>query len=259
MVATKETDMTAASLAARRERTVWLRTALALIGLIAAFPAASDAQAVQGLRSAGTAMIVLGEATVQAPPDQARISSGVTTRAKTVKEAIDGNSKTMAGVMTALSEAGIAAKDIQTSRFSIQPVYAAPEPRAEQKLVGYAVTNQVRVRVRELDKLNSVLDKVTSAGATDIGNIEFLVSNQSKLLDQAREGAIADARRKAEIYAKASGLELGRVVWVSEDPFVEPPAPGRTLFAGTTHAAVPISAGEDTLRVSITVGFELSR
>jgi uncharacterized protein YggE len=252
--------MTAGRLAARPARAVaWARTALALIGLIGVFPAAGSAQGVQGLRSASAAVIVLGEATVQAPPDQARINTGVTTRAKTVREATEANSKAMTAVMAALSEAGIAAKDIQTSRFSIQPVYAAPEPRAEQKLVGYTVTNQVSVRIRELDRVSTVVDKVVTAGATDIGNIEFVVSNQAKLLDQAREGAIADARRKAEIYAKASGLELGRVVWVSEDATAEPPAPGRTFSRAAAHAAVPISAGEDTLRVNVTVGFELSR
>ena len=252
--------MTAARLAARPARAVgWARTALALIALIAVFPAAGAAQGVQGLRSASAAMIVLGEASVQAPPDQARISTGVTIRAKTVREATEANSKAMAAVMAALADAGIAGKDIQTSRFSIQPVYAAPEPRAEQKLVGYTVTNQVSVRIRELDKVSIVVDKAVTAGATDIGNIEFVVSNQGKLLDQAREGAIADARRKAEIYAKASGLELGRVVWVSEEVGAEPLAPARMYPRAAAHAAVPIAAGEDTLRVSVTVGFELSR
>ena len=83
-------------------------------------------------------------------PDYAQIRSGVTTRAKTVKEATDANSKLMAAVTAALLESGIAQKDIQTSRFSIQPVYAPQEPRTEPKLVGYSASNQVSVTIRQI-------------------------------------------------------------------------------------------------------------
>jgi hypothetical protein len=91
-----------------------------------------------------------GEGSVSVAPDYAQIRSGVTTRAKTVKEATDANSKLMAAVTAALLESGIAQKDIQTSRFSIQPVYAPQEPRTEPKLVGYSASNQVSVTIRQI-------------------------------------------------------------------------------------------------------------
>ena len=183
----------------------------------------------------------------------------MTTRAKSVKEATDANSKAMAAVTAALLEAGIEQKDIQTLRFSIQPVYAPQGPNTEPKLSGYSVSNQVRVKIRQIGKIGEILDRLIAAGATDLGNIAFLVSNPSQALDQAREVAIADARRKAEVYAHASGLRLGQVKWIIEDSGVILPVPMRAQAGSASMAApVPIATGEDTLRVKITVGFEIA-
>jgi uncharacterized protein YggE len=159
-----------------------------------------------------------------------------------------------------LLEAGVAPKDIQTSRFSVQPVYAPQEPRTEPKLAGYSVSNQVRVRIRQIDKVGEILDRLVTAGVTDIGNVEFLVSEPSKALDQAREAAIADARRRAEVYAHASGIQLGQVEWITEDSGLGPSVPMRAQGASAAMAApVPISSSEDTLRVRVTVGFDIAR
>ena len=89
--------------------------------------------------------------------------------------------------------------------FQSSPFYAPQEPPNEPKLAGYSVSNQVRLKIRQIHKVGEILDRLVTAGATDIGNVEFLVSEPSKALDQAREAAIADARRKAEVYARASG------------------------------------------------------
>jgi len=205
-------------------------------------------------------VIVIGEGSVSVVPDYAQIGSGVTTRAKSVKEAMDANSRSMAAVIKALRDSGVAQSDIQTSRFLVQPVYAPQEPRTESKLAGYSVSNRVRVKIRQIDQVGEILDRLVTAGATDIGNVEFLVSEPSKALDHAREAAIADARRRAEVYAQASGIQLGRVEWVSEVSGFAPPAPMRSPEASTmTAASVPITGGEDTLRVRITVGFDIAR
>jgi uncharacterized protein len=165
----------------------------------------------------------------------------------------------MAAVTAALLEAGIEQKDIQTLRFSIQPVYAPQGPNTEPKLSGYSVSNQVRVKIRQIGKIGEILDRLIAAGATDLGNIAFLVSNPSQALDQAREAAIADARRKAEVYTHASGLRLGQVKWIIEDGGVVLPVPMRAQAGSASMAApVPIATGEDTLRVKITVGFEIA-
>lgn len=204
-------------------------------------------------------VIVTGEGEVTVAPDYAEITSGVTTRAKTAKEASDANSQQMAALDTALRNAGIAQNDIQTLRFSVAPVYGAPASNSTPKLVGYSVSNQVRVKVRQIAKVGEILDALIGAGATDAGSVQFLHSDASKALDQARQAAIADARRKAEIYAQSSGLKLGGVAWVTEEPAYAPQSPMIRMRAIATSAPTPISSGEDTLQVRITVGFEVAR
>src|SRR5205085_296486 len=154
---------------------------------------------------------VRGEGMVAAAPDLAEIRSGVTTNAKSVREATETNSRAMAAILTVLNEAGIGQKDVQTSRFSIQPVYNSQDQRAEPKLTGYRVSNQVTAKIRHIDKLGEILERLAAAGATDVWNVDFQVSDPAKPLDEARTAAIADARHKAEVYARAAGVTLGRV------------------------------------------------
>ncbi|MGB7099200.1 MAG: SIMPL domain-containing protein [Xanthobacteraceae bacterium] len=200
-------------------------------------------------------MIVSGEGSVTVQPDYAQIRTGVTTRAKTVKEATDANAKLMATITAALWDSGIARKDIQTSHFSVQPVYAPPQPNTEPQLSGFSVSNQLSVAIRQIATVGTVLDRLIAAGATDLGGVEFLHSDLSKALDQAREAAVADARRKAELYARAAGLELGGVARITEDPSFAPTSTMKALrAAGAMAAPVPIAGGEDTLRVQITAG-----
>jgi uncharacterized protein len=201
-------------------------------------------------------VIVNGEGSVTVQPDYARITTGVTTRARTVKEATDANTKLMGAITAALRDFGIEQKDIQTSRFSVQPVYAPAQPNTEPKLSGFSVSNQLNVTIRQIAMVGTILDRLIAAGANDLGGVEFLHSDLSKALDQAREAAVADARRKAELYARAAGLELGRVAWITEDPSFAPPGGMKALrAAGGLASPVPIASGEDTLRVQITVGF----
>jgi len=197
-------------------------------------------------------IVVTGEGSVNVPPNYAQIRIGVTTRTKTVKEAINTNSKLMVAVIAALKDVGIAENDIQTARFSIQPNYT--DSRVEPKLSGYNVSNHVNVTIREISKVGELLDRAVAAGATDVGDLSFLISDASKALDQAREAAIADARRKAEVYAKASAVRLGRVEWITEDT-----ASGPAVLANKREASVPIASGEDTVRVQLTVGFQIAR
>jgi uncharacterized protein YggE len=243
--------MTASHLAATR--TVRITSLLSGLAVLAAIVCVTNAQAQQPPSAPEGRVVVIGEGSVSVAPDYAEINGGVTTRGKSVKEASDANSKLMAAITSALVDSGVAQKDIQTSRFSIQPLYVSPDPHGEAKLSGYNVSNQVNVTIRDIGKVGDVLDRLVAAGVTNVGNIEFLHANPSKILDQAREAAVVDARRKAEIYAKASGVTLGRVVWITEDPEYAPPIPMMAKMSAAMPA--PISAGEDSLRLRITVGF----
>src|SRR5476649_2211122 len=151
---------------------------------------------------------VTGEASMSAPPDLAQIEGGVTTEAKTAREASETNNAAMGKVLLALKGAGIDEKDFQTSRLQLQPQYP-PNRSGPSTIVGYRASNRVTIRLREVAKVAGVIDTLVTAGANDIGGINFTVSNASKLLDEAREQALADARRKAEIYARSAGVALG--------------------------------------------------
>ena len=222
------------------------------------FASAIPARAQQAAAEPPARIIVIGEGSVGVAPDYADIGCGVTTKAKTAKDATDANSRTMAAVAAALHGAGIEQKDIQTTRFSLQPVYAPPQPNTEPKLTGFSVSNQFRVTIRQIGNVGDILDRLIAAGATDVGSVEFLHSDTSKGLDQARTAAIADAKRKAELYAQAAGLTLGGVGWITEDPGYTPPMPFAAMRAAPAMAGVPIAAGEDTLRVRVTVGFDVA-
>jgi len=244
--------------ASRRVATFALRAAmpLAAAACLAALPA--QAQPAQPPMPEAR-VIVTGDGSVNVAPDYARVSGGVITRAKTVKEASDANAKLMTAVTAALVDAGIAHKDIQTARFSIQPVYAPPQPQTEPRLTGYSVSNQINVTVHQIGKVGDILDRMTAAGASDIGNVALLVSDPSKALDQAREAAVADARRKAELYARACGLTLGGVAWITEDTGYAPPLPMAAMRLPAARAAVPIAEGEEILRARVVVGYEIAR
>jgi uncharacterized protein YggE len=195
------------------------------------------------------AISVTGEATVQVPPDQAQIDGGVANDAKTAREASDANNAAMGKVLLALKGAGIDEKDFQTSRLSLQPQYA-PNRSGPSPIVGYRAANRVTIRVRDVSKVANIIDVLVGAGANDIGGINFMVSQASKLLDEAREQAMSDARRKAQIYAKAAGVTLGEPISITEQ--ASPTLLFRSKVAGGMAASTaPVAQGEETLSVTV--------
>jgi uncharacterized protein len=197
---------------------------------------------------------VSGEATVSVAPDLAQIEAGVTSEAKTAREASETNNATMGKLLLALKAASIDEKDIQTSRLSLQP-QDAPNRTGPSAIVGYRASNRVTVRLRDVTKVANTVDMLVGAGATDIGGINFMVSNASKLLDEARERAVADARRKAEIYAKAAGVTLGEPLNISEGGNAAP-VPYRRMAVGMA-ASTPVAQGEETLQVTVSVSWAI--
>jgi uncharacterized protein len=201
------------------------------------------------------AISVTGEATVQVAPDQAQIDGGVANDAKTAREASDANNAAMGKVLLALKGAGIDEKDFQTSRLSLQPQYA-PNRSGPSPIVGYRAANRVTIRVRDVTKVAGTIDVLVGAGANDIGGINFMVSQASKLLDEAREQAISDARRKAQIYARAAGVTLGEPLGISEQSSPTPVFRGK-VATGMAASAAPVAQGEETLSVTVNVSWAI--
>jgi len=198
------------------------------------------------------AISVTGEASVSVPPDQAQIDGGVTSDAKTAREASEANNAAMGKVLLALKGAGIEEKDYQTSRLSLQPQFATPSKVTERAgIVSFRASNRITVRIRDVTKVANVIDVLVGAGANDIGGINFTVTQASKHLDEAREKAIADARRKAEIYAKAAGVTLGEPISISEEGAPSPVFRGK--MAAPMAAGAPVAQGEETLSVTVSV------
>jgi len=198
---------------------------------------------------------VTGEATVSVPPDRAQVEAGVTSDAKTAREASEANNAAMGKLLLALKAANIDQKDVQTSWLSLQPQYT-PNRAGPAAVAGYRASNRVTVRLHDVTKVAGIIDTLVGAGATDIGGINFMVSQASKLLDDARTEAVADARRKAEIYARATGVTLGAPLSVSEGGAPMPLFKGR-MAASQMAAPAAVAPGEETLAVTVNVSWAI--
>jgi len=191
---------------------------------------------------------------VVAEPDLAMISTGVVSEADTAREALSRNTATMAKVIDGLKALGISAQDIRTTSLNVEPRYRSAKDQAPS-IVGYQVVNQVRITARELKRLGEVLDQIVSLGVNQIGGIAFEVSKAEELRDEARKMAMANALRRARLYAASAGADVGAVLTISEDA----PAPAPRPLARTSLAAsdVPIEPGTQRLEVKVYVTWAL--
>ncbi len=229
----------------------------AAIGIVLIVLGGGRSVAAQGDLASTPSITVAGAGEIAAPPDTATVRAGVVTEAKTAAAAVEQNSQAMQRVLAALGEAGIAGKDIQTEQFDVSPQYRPdPEQRDVPRLVGYQASNVVRVRVRELEGIGSVLDRLVTAGANRMHGIAFSVGEPTALLDEGRKRAVADAQRKAELYAQAAGVRLGRLLRL-EEAGAPGPIPGPYFARAEAMAQVPVQPGELELSVRITATFAI--
>ncbi len=202
-------------------------------------------------------------------PDLAVFSAGVTTQATTAGAALNENANRMTAVIASLRKAGIAERDIQTSNLSVNPVYGQPKrlpdgsfEQQEQVIVGYQATNQVSVRQRKLDSYGKVIDTLVANGANQVNGPSFQIDNADAAMDEARIEAMKKARVRADLYAKAAGLRVVRVLSISENAGWSPPQP-QVMFAradmASTPKSSPVAAGELEMTVTINVSYELAQ
>ena len=209
------------------------------------------------MRGSPPMITVVGSGTASARPDTSEVSAGVVTQAATAAQALTENNAGMDKVLKAVTALGIADKDVQTTNVSVVPQrrQGRQEPQPPE-IIGYEVSNQIRVRVRDLAVLGRLLDALVGQGANVLGGISFSVGDPAPVLDQARVKAMADARRKAEVYARAAGVQLGPLQSIREA------TPGVPRFGGEmpramAMAAVPVAPGEQEFQASITVTYAL--
>ena len=200
---------------------------------------------------------VEGTGIVSTTPDIADVITGVTNRADSARQALDANNAAMERLMKALAKADIDKKDIRTSGFNVSPYYEYIKPTRQRRIAGYQATNQVTVTVRDLKRIGRVIDDVVTAGSNQVRGIQFRVSEPESLLDEARKKAFADAKRRAELYADAADIDLGKVIHIQERG-ARIPQPRMLASSAMKEARdVPVSPGSQQLRVNVSVRFEL--
>lgn len=207
---------------------------------------------------------VSGEGRSGVAPDMAVLSFSVVSDAKTAREALDANNKSMTDVLKALKDAGIAERDLQTSGFAINPQYQYPDNsdggNKPPVLTGYQVANSLTIRVRDLPKLGSIIDQAVTLGVNQGGSIFFTNDKPEAALTEARRAAVADAMEKAKVLSQAAGVSLGRVVEISENSRAPEPVPMmRAMSKEYAADAVPVAAGENTYNVSVNVTFAIKQ
>lgn len=240
-------------------RQVWAAMLLAGAAVPAGAQGVAPGAETAGMLPGGTRLDVVAEGRVTRVPDVARVNAGVVTQASTASAALQGNAERMARVVAALRRAGVAERDIQTSQISLQPEYRYAEGQAPQ-LTGYQATNSVAVRFRDLRNAGRILDALVAAGANQIGGPTLEIDRPEAALDEARVAAIRHARARADLYARAIGKRVGRILLISEGGGGYRPQPvpaGAMARLQADGAAVEIAPGEQELTVQVQVSFSL--
>ncbi|OGO27155.1 MAG: hypothetical protein A2136_05590 [Chloroflexi bacterium RBG_16_54_11] len=203
---------------------------------------------------------VTGNAEVILSPDIAYISIGVHSEAETAKAAVAANNTQTQAVVDAIKGKGVDAKDIKTTNFSVyqQQKYS---PTGEDLGTFFMADNTVYVTMRDITKIGDILDASIGAGANSIYGITFDVQDKESAMASGRDQAIADAKAQAEQLAAATGATLGDVQNISY--YSNPPVPyyydNKAMGggAGAEAASVPISPGQLTMTVSVSVTYAL--
>ncbi len=198
-----------------------------------------------------------GEGQVKAAPDMAQVSAGVTTSAPTAAGALSANTDRMRTLFAAIRKLGVPEKNVQTVNFSISPQYTDGGNNQPPRLTGYQVNNEVSVRLDDVSKLGGALDALVTAGANQMNGISFGIKDTAPMLIQARAAAVADARARAETYAKSAGVTLGAIQSISENSYSPPRPYLRAAPMMAMEKSVPVAAGEESVSANISIVWEI--
>ncbi|KQN39484.1 hypothetical protein ASG37_07965 [Sphingomonas sp. Leaf407] len=238
-----------------------LRSAL-ILAAIAATPATAQQATPPAPMAAwpadATLLDVTAEGKATRKPDIATIRAGVVSQAPTAAAALADNAQRMTRVVAALRRAGVADRDLQTAQIQLQPQYRYAENQPPA-ITGYQASNSVAIRFRDVAKSGTILDALVAQGANQIDGPTLSVEAADAALDEARTDAIRRARGRAELYARAAGLRVDRILTIAEGgaSFPQPPMPMMARMSVQRDEATPIVAGEQELTASVSVRFVL--
>ena len=238
-------------------RALALATALALGA--AAMP--THAQTLPAAVSTdGPLLSLSAQAETPRVPDIAHLSTGVVTQAADANAAMRANAAQMTRVVDAIRKAGIAERDIRTSGVNLHPQYRYADNQPPT-ITGYESRNTVDITVRKIGELGGIMDALVAVGANQINGPSFEVDDKEGAYDEARRAAIEKARARAQMYAQTLGMEVRRIVSISEgNGGFGPPVPMMAMARmDKAEAGTPIAPGESTLSVNLDVVFELGR
>lgn len=205
---------------------------------------------------------VNGEGELSMRPDMAIVNLSVVERGSTVEDVTLAGNEKMGAVVAFLKGLGISEDDIKTTNYWLNPEYRYPEEGGEPEIIGYSLNQNVRVEVKDLTKVEDVIDGAVSAGVNQTGQLSFEIDDDSEARATAREQAFADAREKAEAMAKAANVRLGRVVTFNESGGYYEPQPYMTRSFGadmavSESAAPAIEPGSQDVTVNVSVTYEI--
>jgi len=202
---------------------------------------------------------VAGEGKSVGIPDVGLISLSVLSEKNTAKEVMQDNSAKMNDIIKFVKDNGVQDKDVQTSGYYLTPRYDFPN--GNRVFRGYDLTSTLAVKIRNLDKISDIIDGAVTRGANQVGDIQFIIDDETKLKDEARDKAIAQAKDKAQQIAKGAGLTLGKIVSFSENDGMVYPQPlymDKGISAGQGGGAAPaVEQGSQEIDINVTLGFEL--
>lgn len=206
-----------------------------------------------------TTLNISAEGSVNREPDIAFLNTGVQSQGATAQEAMAANREAMNGVFDALKKAKVSDKDMQTSNFSLQPQYDYSNRKNGEppRLVGYTASNQLTVKVRDLDTLGETMDALVGAGGNTFSGLSFALDDDRAARNEARDIAMKEAIARAELYAKAAGYQVARIVTISESGNYRPQPMAMARMEMASDRSTPIAAGEVGYSVTVNVVFEL--
>lgn len=200
---------------------------------------------------------VTGEGKVSIKPDIANVTVGITSNGPSLKVVQDQVNAIIAKVSEGIKAAGVDAKDIQTTNYNVNPEY---DYTNGQKIKGYTASTNLSIKVREIDKVNQVIDISTANGANQVGRISFDVDDKSKAENEARQKAVDQARKKAEDAARIAGLHLGKIINYYESfPGAEPIYRMGAVDAkeGIGGSPTQVEPGSTDITVTVTLSYIL--